>query len=173
MKKEFLTDTLVLLIAFTYCTIFWKENMGLNSLIFAVLMTGSLAAHYEVKRNPYFLLTAFGTILTAIMIVIHNSLVSKIIHLASMVTMIGFAQHRVFRFVWYAFLMGIYSMLETPKKFVRQFNENFGTALRPVVLQRNFQLSITPVFLLGLFYIIYYKNSSVFYMLSKIQEFFS
>ncbi|MEM6699160.1 MAG: DUF4173 domain-containing protein [Bacteroidota bacterium] len=166
MKKEFLTDTLVLLIAFTYCTIFWKEKMGLNSLIFAVLMTGSLVAHYEVKRKAYFWLTAFGTIITAAMIVIHNSLVSKIIHLCSMVTMIGFAQQRMFRFVWYAFLLGIYSMLETPKKFVRQFNENFGTALRPVVLQRNLQLSIAPVFLLGLFYMIYYHANGKFAELS-------
>lgn len=140
--------------------------MGLNSLIFAVLMTVSLSAHYEVKRNPYFLLTAFGTILTAAMIVIHNSLVSKIIHFCSMVTMIGFAQHRMFRFVWYAFLLGIYSMFETPKKFVRQFNQNFGTALRPVVLQRNFQLSIAPVFLLSLFYLIYYYANGKFAELS-------
>ncbi|MEM9849749.1 MAG: DUF4173 domain-containing protein, partial [Bacteroidota bacterium] len=167
MKKEFLTDTLVFLIAFTYCTIFWKENMGLNTLIFASLMTGCLIARYDVKRHPYFWLTAGGTILTAIMVVWHNSLVSKIIHCSSMVTMIGFAQQRSLRFMWYGFLMGLDSMLETPRKFSNQFKGKFSRAFRPFALSRSFQVSVIPVLVLTLFYGIYYHANGKFAELSN------
>ncbi|MEM9888240.1 MAG: DUF4173 domain-containing protein [Bacteroidota bacterium] len=166
MNKEFLTDTLVFLLAFTYCTIFWKERMGLNTLLFASLMTGCLILRYDVKQHPYFWLSAGGTMLTAMMVVWHNSLVSKIIFFSSMITMIGFAQQRVLRFMWYALLLGLYSMLETPRKFMQQFKGNFSRSFRPFALSRSFQVSFVPLLVIGLFYLIYYYANGKFAELS-------
>ena len=162
MKKLFLTDTLVVLIAFTYSVLFWKEKMGLNLLIFAIVLTVSVLVQYSVKDNPYLKLTAFGTLLTAVMVVWQNSLVSKVIHILSLLAMIGFAQQHTLRFFGYAFLLALFSMWETPRKFLRQFNENFGTALRPSRLAHHFYFSLVPVGLLVLFYVIYYVANSKF-----------
>jgi hypothetical protein len=166
MKKEFLIDTLVLLIAFTFCTIFWQERMGVNALLFSLLLLGCLLLRYDLKRPSYFWISAAGTIIAATMVVWHNSLVSKVIYFASMVSMIGFAQHRVLRFVWYAWLMGLYSMWQTPRKFLHQLKENIAPTLRPVLLMRNLQLAFFPFVVVGLFYIIYYFANGKFAELS-------
>lgn len=166
MKKEFLFDTLVALIAFTFCTIFWKERMGINALLFALLLVGCLVLRYDVQRQPYFWLTAIGTTVAAVAVVWHNSLVSKIIYFSSMISMIGFAQHRVLRFVWYAWLMGAYSMLRTPKYFVEHWQENLFPSFRPFFLFRNVQLAFFPFLVFGVFYIIYYHANGQFAILS-------
>lgn len=167
MRKDFLIDTLVLGIAFTFCTIFWEERMGVNALLFSVLLLACLLLRYDLKRPSYFWVSAVGTMVAATMVVWHNSMVSKVIYFASMISMIGFAQHRVLRFVWYAWLMGLYSMWQTPKKFLRQARENIAPTLRPVLLLRNMQLAFLPFVTVGLFYIIYYFANGKFAELSN------
>lgn len=168
MKKEFLFDSLVALIAFTFCTIFWQERMGLNALIFALLLVACLVLRYDVRQQTYFWLTATGTIIAAVMVVWHNSLVSKIIYFSSMISMIGFAQHRVLRFVWYAWLMGAYSMSRTPKFFARHWQENLFPNFQPFFRFRNVQLAFIPFLVFGVFYIIYYHANGQFAVLSDL-----
>jgi len=167
MRKLFLTDTLIILIACSYSTLFWKEKMGLNVLLFGLVITVSVLLQHGVKENPYLKLTAFTTLLTAVMVVFNNSLISKIVHICSLMAMLGFAQNRTLRFIWYALLLTLFNMLETPKKFLHQFNENFGTAFKPQQMLRNFQFSVLPIGLLGLFYVIYYVANPKFAEISN------
>ncbi|MFT6358195.1 MAG: hypothetical protein ACJAYJ_002416 [Saprospiraceae bacterium] len=107
MKKQISTNLLVLLATIAYNLLFWSEKMGVNSLIFTIIMLPILFyVHPEGRKSKPALITALGTLLTAILIVWNNSLLTKIIHMLSFLTFVGFMQARVLRFVWFGFLLG-------------------------------------------------------------------
>lgn len=145
-------------IALLLCQIlFWKEQFGLNTLLFSILMIGML---YTLYREQGFsrgaVIMAIGTLFSALLVTVHNSAISCIVHLLSFVGLIGFVQQRELRFVWYAFLFGLLNILEAPHKMLRQFLQS--RKLDPS-FSRGFQyikIGFIPVLVLFVFYILYY-----------------
>lgn len=107
MKKRILSEWLVLAAIIAYNILFWSEKMGLNTLLFAVLIAGILWYRYPESRHSRAVqwVTA-GTLFSAICVVVNNSDFSKVVHFLSMLTMGICWQFPFLRFLWYVLLMG-------------------------------------------------------------------
>ena len=167
MKQLISTNLLVLVATLAYNFLFWQEKMGLNSLIFTLLMIAILFhTHPESRRSKPALLTAFGTLLTAVLIVWNNSLLTKCIHILSFITMVGFVQARMLRFVWFGLLLGLSHLLFFPRKFSDVLLDVNLTGSPIRAAMRSFRLSVLPLFVVAAFYVIYYNANTAFSELS-------
>ena len=105
MKNSIIASLAVFFGAFLFNLIFWHEKQGLNTLIFDIFIIGTLwLMNKEAFKAPSVKITVCGTLLAAGLIIWHNSLLVKYIHVLSFATMIGLAQLRELRFLGYAFL---------------------------------------------------------------------
>lgn len=167
MKKQISTNLLVLLATIAYNGLFWSEKMGVNSLIFTLIMLPILFyVHPESRNSKPALITAIGTFLTAILIIWNNSLLTKIIHILSFLTLVGFVQARMLRFVWYGFLLGVMNIGVFPRKLGQIFPQEGIFSKTPKTAFRSFRLSVLPLLVVGVFYLIYYNANPAFSELS-------
>ena len=140
-----------------YQILFWEEQMGLNTLIFSSVMGFFLYILYRKEAlSPSAKILLGGTLLSALMVVVHNSMMSKFIHIVSFAGLVGFIQQRELRFLWYACVLGFAGVFETPLKLQRQlkgsgaYSQNFNRAFRFL------KIGFIPVLILGVFYVLYY-----------------
>jgi len=167
MNKN-LSQLLMLLIGvYAYDMFFWQEKFGINCLLFSsIIISLVFLLDPKLRVSKPVILTAFGTILTAILIVLNNSLFSKIIYIISFIIFIGFSKSRALRFIWLAVAVPFLSFSKIPMKLFRYvFNindKNHGIA----TIWRTVQISIVPFLILVLFYLIYYLGNSNFNQIS-------
>lgn len=163
MKPERFASFFFFIGLLAFHLLFWKEQMGLNTLVFAGLMISALYyLNGEEEFSKGAKILACGTLLSALLVVFHNSTLSKLIHILSFTSFIGFVQQRELRFIWYAYLLGLANILETPKKLIRQFANigNAGGNFSKGV--RYFRIGILPFGVLTIFYFIYYAANPNF-----------
>ena len=111
--------------------------MGLNTLIFSSIMSFFLYLLYrEEEWSQAAKIMLGGTLISALLVVVHNSLLSKFIHIVSFAGLVGFVQQRELRFLWYACLLGFAGIFETPLKLRKQlsvpgaYSEDFNRGFR-------------------------------------------
>ena len=93
MNKNISQFVMLLIGVSTYDLFFWEEKFGINCLLFSVIMIGyTILSDRKLTLSKPVILTAFGTIVTATLIVVNNSLFSKTIHVLSFLSFIGFAK---------------------------------------------------------------------------------
>lgn len=180
MKKEIIENGLFIIGVILYNIFFWEEQMGLNTLLFAIFVIGSLFyLNPESRHSTIARLTALGTFFTALMVVLLNAQFSKIIHVLSMITMVGFIHQRELRFLWYGLLLALLNMFSTPIKLLKKLkNIQFGQRTSMNRVGRFIKLAILPMFFVGLFFIFYAAAnrdfaSSSFSFFENIGDFFS
>ena len=108
MIPKYYRFLMVVLLTIIYNAFFWQKELGINVLVFSILMIGSLLAlnpSARSSRNVW--ITAFGTILTGLMVVYHNSPFSKVVHIISLILFAGFVHQPSMRSVILA-LLGIF-----------------------------------------------------------------
>lgn len=167
MKKTLISNGLLLVGVILYNLLFWQEKLGLNILIFSSFILGGLyALNHENGLSKTATITMAGTMLTAVMVVFHNSLLSKIVHISSLIATIGFVQQRELRFFWYGLGLALYSLLEVPLKWKRQFG-TLGLSLRGWgSLGRYIKLGLFPIVIVIGFYGLYAAGNPTFAKLS-------
>ena len=178
MKKDILINAAVVLGALIFNLIFWQETMGLNTLIFAVFLVAALwflNKESFLERNVQ--IATGGVLLTAMLVVLHNSLFSRVIHILSIPILIGFVQARTLRFVVLAGLMYAANLIETPLHILRQLKT------LPILRGRenlfgNLRTAFFVLLILPIFYAIYYNANPSFAELAdgfwgKVFEFLS
>ncbi|MEL6923782.1 MAG: DUF4173 domain-containing protein [Bacteroidota bacterium] len=168
MKKEIFSHLAVLLSTILFFLFFWKEQMGLNVLLFTAFQLACLFFLFPEKRESRpALLLSVGTLLAAIMVVWHNSFISKLSFNFSFLALIGAFQARGIRFFFYMGLMGVLSFVEVPVKFMRQLTE--GLSIRQKA--RNFfyglRIVLLPLVILIVFYQIYITANDKFAVLAE------
>ena len=178
MKKDILINGAVALGAILFNFIFWNEMMGLNILIFAIFLVASL---WFLNKESFFerkvQVATGGVLLSALMVVLHNSLFSKFIHILSIPILIGFVQARTLRFIGLASFLYVANLVQVPFHLTQQMkkipivgrHKNLFTYLRIAF----FALLILPIF-----YSIYYNANPSFAELAdgfweKLFEFLS
>lgn len=169
MKKSIIENLLWLVGVLAYNFLFWKEEMGLNTLLFTVLMIGSLFyLHPESRYATIARLTALCTLFTAVMIVVFNSEFSKIVYVLSMMTMVGFVQQRELKFLWYGLLLALTSFFSVPLKAADRFRSlDFKQKNTLHSIWKFIRLAILPLFVVGIFFIFYLFSNSNFAELSS------
>ncbi len=164
MKKSLIQNLLFAIALLIYHIFFWQRHWGLNVLLFTGLMIGALFyIHEDSRTSSTFKLTVLGTVIAAVSVVIFNSVFSKVIYTLSCISMVGFAQQRELRFLWYGLLLALYSMLSAPitafehwAKSKKQQPQWFNKSWRFV------RLSILPMIIVVAFFGLYSLANSQF-----------
>lgn len=167
MKNVLIENLAILTGSVAFYVFFWGEKMGINVLLFSILLIGILyAMEPEIRKSRAVIWTSIGTLLTAILVVWNNSMMSKTIHLLSFICLLGFAKQRELRFLCFAFLLPLVTFFSVPKKIFRRFSPVGAPAMKLAPVWRNLRLSIVPLLVLGAFYMLYSISNPKFNELS-------
>lgn len=161
----------ILMATLAFNFLFWKEKMGFNILLFDLLIGVSIYfLQPSIWKEKAVLITGVGTLLLALLVVWNNSLFSKVVHLLSCFSFLGFVQVRQMEFIGTAFGVGVANFTMSPLKtgnairyFITQASKS-NSSLGPT--WRWVQLSIVPVILVGAFYSLYVLANPAFAKLS-------
>ena len=103
--------------------LFYHFHAGLNVFAFdAVLLLVALRLRPELARQESFRWAVAALLPSALAVVIVHSTYSLIAHAVSMLLLMGFAQLRELRFVWFAVLLGLSAYVAAPIRAVRRFS---------------------------------------------------
>jgi Domain of unknown function (DUF4173) len=178
MKKERIKFLAIIAGAFLFNFVFWQEKMALNTILYDAFVLAILFVLYpEARRVSTVRWLTLGHLICLAMILVHNTMLSKIAFITTLGLLTGFAEY-VHRSVWYAggsaIMNGIFttvSIAESAEAFKR---ERKGKKRKSKLLGY-----ITIPLLLGLlFFIIYASANSVFSEFTEkisisISDFFS
>lgn len=168
MRQSTLRLLLVLAgtLLFNFC--FWQEKMGLNVLLFTLFYLPALWYLFPESRGSRgFLVTAGGTLLTALLIVWHNSSAAKFTWIISAMCAAGYAQERTLRYILYAWGQYLWGWWQAPGHLLDALNAGNGTgAKRGRSLRRQLALAFTPLAIASIFYFLYYLANDKFAALS-------
>ena len=167
MKKTILTPIIVLIGALIFNLLFWHEKQGLNVFLFDIFIIAALwLMDKEPFSTPSVKWTVAGTLSAAMLIVWHNSLLVKYIHVFSFASMVGLMQERELRFIGFAIMQYIFNLFETPIAAFR--------VLKTLPLLRgqknaakHLNSAWMTIFILPIFYLIYYTANAKFAELSN------
>lgn len=167
MNPSRLQLSLLVLFTLLYNYFFWEEKAGINLLIFSVLLLG--AALYQ---NPLSLLrknvwvAAGFTITTALMVVLHNSFVSKLAHLVSFFITVGFLHEARFRSVLYAGIYAAQSAWLTIWRGVPLLGSSFSSVAPQLkvlgLAPRRLKLMMVPGAFFSVFFLIFSIANPIF-----------
>ncbi|MEL6637687.1 MAG: DUF4173 domain-containing protein [Bacteroidota bacterium] len=156
MQRSVIELVLTLLGVIAFNLLFWQQTMGLNTLWFAGLMMAALFyLHPRGMRRRSTLLLAGGTLLTAVWVVVFHSALSKAVHLLSFCTTIGISQQRSLRFLWYGFLLGLWSVASTPRKLWRNIRQQLPQPDSKLRIGYYARLIVFPLLIVLAFYYLY------------------
>jgi hypothetical protein len=163
MKNKIRQSWIILGGAAVYYYLFWQSPSGLNSLIFSLFLLAVLGlTQAEKLQSRGALLAICATIISAGLVAWHNSALTKIGHSFSFLILIGFLQKMELRFIWYAFLLAMVGFMEGPKRIYEEFmssNLNHG---RYKEIFRWLKLTLVPLALGFVFFVIYYAANAQF-----------
>ncbi|WP_020571307.1 DUF4153 domain-containing protein [Neolewinella persica] len=111
-----------LVLGLTYAFLFYHGEIGLNVLLFDALLIGlALRVRPELGKHPSFIWAVGGLLFSAGSVVIVHGQVSIWAHHLTYFLVLGFAQSRELRFVWFALLLGVGSLFEAPLRQWRRW----------------------------------------------------
>ena len=162
MQKSIISPIAVLLGAILFNFLFWDEKQGLNTLLFDIFIVLTL---WQLDKEPFLTpsvkITTLGTLLAAVLIVWHNSILVKFIHIVSFTTMVGLMQKRKLRFLGFALLQYFSNWFTIPAQLFNQLKsfliltgqKNIANRLSGILL---------PILIVPVFYLIYFAANAKF-----------
>ena len=162
MKTGSLKTALVITGAILFNIIFWKEKLGINTLLFDVFILASVFYLYpsSIKNNTCRWL-AISHLITAAMVLVHNTILSKTGFSITLLLFVSFSQY-VHRSVWYAGGSVILNYVLAIPNFFRQLPKTQGKKLNLSRLSRPVRMLLAPLILLAVFFVIYALANKVF-----------
>lgn len=118
-KKSLLT---AIVLGLAYSFLFFHGEVGLNVVFFDALTIGlSLFVRPELAKHKAFVWSLGGLLFAAGSVVIVHTDAAIFAHHLTYFLVLGFAQARELRFIWYGLLLGISAIFETPVNAVRRW----------------------------------------------------
>jgi hypothetical protein len=149
-----------LLLAFIFSVLFYKKAFGLNVLFYETIAL--IAAYYIHKPNFKNTLTRIlliGTIASCLMVVLHNSSISKVVNSFSFFLLIGSFTYPSFKLI----KNNLYQFIINITKGYNEFRKDFSSKKkRKGKLFHYFKIIIIPIFIILLFLFIYYNSNEYF-----------
>ena len=180
MKKRTIQLAILIVLPLLFNAIFWKENFGINLLIFSSLVMFILAFFLfpESIRKRNVQVSFVLTLVSGVMVVVHNSVVSQLGHLASFFLMIGFMQENRSKTLLEAglqyFINFFGTIIEAPKHLQRSSELVFGENKFAKFISKNLFLAIVPMLVFGVFFLIFFNANPVFNeLVSNSWQYFS
>jgi len=157
MKPKFLLYPLILVGAFLFHLLFWREGIGINLLIQTTFVTGCLflLSPTGVKTSTPFQLSLLGLWATALFAAVHASTLSVFMWATSLVLVNGFYHQTSLRSIHYSLTQAIAGFFAVPSSFLS--NLPTGVLGKNRTRQGAFILRSgwVPVAIVGVFILIY------------------
>ncbi len=135
-----------LVAAFAYLFHHWP--VGINVFIFdGALLLVVLRFRPELARRASFRWAVAALLPSALSIVVVHSTTSLIAHTASLLLLVGFAQERELRFVWYGLVLGAFSVFAAPFRMLDRSRKESGKSPQCPALFRWLRHAVAPVFI--------------------------
>ncbi|WP_338790913.1 DUF4173 domain-containing protein [Bernardetia sp. MNP-M8] len=158
-----LKSALMLLLLVIFNALFWNEMLGLNLFIFSNLLIGTFLLFHRKSFKYQTVRIAIGfTFVTGIMVLIHNSIISKIAHIVSFCLMLGFFQQGNLRLLSSAFWSSLVALVSIHHSFLEQINFIKAPATIPKSSIRKLRLLIIPLIAFSIFFMIFKIANPVF-----------
>lgn len=164
MNTHQITKTLLLIGgAILFNWLFWNETLGLNVLIYSTLLVAiSFLSHPETRKSKGVLIALAGVLLTAGMIVFHNSFMAKFTHYTSLLVFFGFANQPALRANFHALATGVLNLMYVPNMIISSFSSSTSNKQRTKRYWRTSKLVLIPFLFFLVFYVIFYFSNPVF-----------
>src|SRR5690349_23512951 len=162
MNKDLVKIILVTAGAVLFNLVFWNEKLAVNTVLFDAFLLSALFFLYPKARlhaTVNWLL--LGHLICLIMVVIHNTDLSKIAFIVTLLLVAGFAEY-THRSAWFAGGSMLMNVLMVAASFVEPIRLNKGKAVKSKGISRLIRFAIFPVILLIIFFCIYRVANNVF-----------
>ena len=146
-----------------FAYLFHDGLAGVNVVVFdAVLLMVVLVVRPGLRWRPGFWLAVAGLLISAVAILIVNSSASIVAHAASFLILLGLAQVRELRFVWYLLLLGVSSLVMSGRRLWRQRRGPIVPPQHQSLVGRWLRQLAAPVALAAPFFLLYAIGNSSF-----------
>jgi hypothetical protein len=166
--QQSITKTLAVFIgSILFNLIFWNEKQGINMLIFDVCIMGILYVfNTEAFKTRSVQLVGAGTLAAVLLIVVHNSLIVKVIHFFSFSIFVGLVHQSELRFLGTAFLLYFSNWLAVPRNLFKSIKDLPILRGREQAV-RGLNSSLLTLLIVPVFFIVYYVANPKFAALSS------
>jgi len=141
--------------------LFWHESHGINILIFCLFAVGA-SFILGLKFSPLSVIFLSGLFLTSISIAYHGSLFAIFMFYVSTVLFIGYIHEQQLKSIVYVAAASITSLFRFPFQFFKSFELINGSRPKLSRTLRIIKLSLIPIFVLFVFYLIFINANPVF-----------
>lgn len=153
----------MLLLLLIFNALFWNEMLGLNLFIFSNLLISSFLFFYKESFKSKNVRIAIGcTFITGVMVLIHNSIISKIAHITSFWLLLGFFQQKNLRLLTSAFWSSLIGLISVHISFLEQISFIKAPATVSKSSTRKLRLLVIPLAVFVLFFVIFKIANPVF-----------
>ncbi|MEM9258362.1 MAG: DUF4173 domain-containing protein [Bacteroidota bacterium] len=154
------------LLGFAYAFLFHEAELGLNLFLFdALLLLLALWARPELGKHRGFIWSVAGLLFAAGSVVIVHGSASIFVHHLTYFLVLGFAQARELRFVWFGLLIGLISLFQGPFRWGRQYLGRLTTSQREGAIAsrlKGIRHLVLPVIIVVPFLLFYLTGNSRF-----------
>ena len=158
MKKQVIAFLFFIAGTILFDQLFWEQKWGINVLLFCIFsITGLILLNTDRFKNNEVLLVGLGTLFSAIMVVVNNSVLSKVIFTTSFITLIGIYNKPLLRQLFSAFIEGLLQIAISPSKISAKLSLLHNGNNKGAMILRNAKLSILPIIVFAFFYMMYYN----------------
>ncbi len=140
--------------------LFWKENIGINLLLFSLFAVIVNCLVRKSQWNKNVVVTSIGLFISLSAVFFIHSTISIIAAITSLIVCIGFLHHKEIRMNWYSLMTIVTSVFQLPKlgikesKWIKQFDFTKW--------KRSIKLFVLPVLVLIVFLFIFRIANPVF-----------
>jgi hypothetical protein len=146
-----------------YTALFWHWEAGINVLLFdGLLLLGLLRLRPDLGRQPSFRWAVALLLPAALSVALVHGRGSLIAHHLSLLVLVGYAQARELRFVWFGLLLGVYALLQAPRRMVAHYRQRSGGDERGSRMGRFVRLGAAPLVISLPFFALYCLGSPAF-----------
>ncbi len=170
MKSITLKNHLLLLASgLCFAFLFWKQQAALNVFLFSTILSAlALYGNKAAWKNRLVQLTIIGSIFTGIMVVWNNSLAAIIIHIIFFYALIGAIQAQSLKSLVFSLYQVLLSYRAFPKTI---FEVDTQMDTKPINRRSkwlyHFSLSLIPILIVVVFYVLYALANPRFLSLSN------
>jgi hypothetical protein len=162
MNKDLVKIILVTAGAVLFNLIFWNEKLAINTVLFDAFLLSALFFLYpNARKSATVNWLLLGHLVSLIMVVVHNTDLSKIAFVVTLLLVAGFAEY-IHRSAWFAggsMLMNVVMVVAT---FMESIKLNKGKRAKPRGVGRFIRFAIFPLILLVVFFFIYRGANNAF-----------
>ena len=170
MRKQISQGLLVIAGGILFSLVFWQEKLGINTVLFdAFILAAIFYLYANARQNAVVRWLLIGHLICLAMIVLHNTLLSKIAFATTLLLIVGFSEY-IHRSAWFAGGSVLLNIVFCFASFAEQFKRRKSGGKKRKGLNKLIRFAIFPLLLLALFFIIYFSANSVFQVMASRME---